>query len=261
MRCLLLLLVLQVPGPADRSDDVLRDNLTKSYADKLFTVRDFISGSRLRYDADGKFLSGGEPGAFTLDGSIHVDSVNVREDRIELRGRHVYLRFNPGTRRLEEFPTENRMRLDFARTPDVPPEAGIADALLTLEELPQVLPAYWRKFITGPPTLSPLVDPVTGVVIPRAIEDEGLVPQATRQIAPSYPRDVRNYGVAGSVILRVIVDEQGKPRVGDLVRPLGFGLDQAAIDAVNQWEFEPAKKDGKPVKVYFRVRVNFNAPQ
>jgi outer membrane biosynthesis protein TonB len=43
---------------------------------------------------------------------------------------------------------------------------------------------------------------------------------------------------------------------------VGFGLDQAAIDEINNsWEFEPARKDGMPVKVYFRIRINFNPPR
>jgi TonB family protein len=42
-----------------------------------------------------------------------------------------------------------------------------------------------------------------------------------------------------------------------VVRPLGMGLDQKALDAVKQWKFEPAMKDGKPVAVQINVEVNF----
>ncbi len=49
----------------------------------------------------------------------------------------------------------------------------------------------------------------------------------------------------------------GKPRDVKVARSLGLGLDEKAIEAVNQWKFEPAKKDGKPVAVAINVEVTF----
>jgi TonB family protein len=40
-------------------------------------------------------------------------------------------------------------------------------------------------------------------------------------------------------------------------RGLGMGLDQKAVEAVKQWKFDPATKDGKPVAVQINVEVNF----
>jgi TonB family protein len=40
-------------------------------------------------------------------------------------------------------------------------------------------------------------------------------------------------------------------------RSLGFGLDEKALEAVKQWRFEPAKKDGRPVAVQINIEVNF----
>jgi TonB family protein len=42
-----------------------------------------------------------------------------------------------------------------------------------------------------------------------------------------------------------------------VARSLGMGLDQKAIEAVRQWKFEPAMKDGRPVAVQINVEVNF----
>ena len=49
----------------------------------------------------------------------------------------------------------------------------------------------------------------------------------------------------------------GKPRDVRVARSLGMGLDQKAIQAVRNWKFEPAMKDGKPVAVQINVEVNF----
>ena len=58
-------------------------------------------------------------------------------------------------------------------------------------------------------------------------------------------------------MLRLIVDSAGHPRDIRVVRGLGFGLDAKAIDAVQQWRFQPAMKDGKPVDVQISVEVDF----
>jgi len=44
-----------------------------------------------------------------------------------------------------------------------------------------------------------------------------------------------------------------------VLRSLDSGLDQKAVDAVKQWKFEPAMKNGEPVAVVINVEVNFKA--
>ena len=260
MRLLIpLLLLLQAPA-GTVSDGALREILTTAYAKKLITVRGFPTGTKLQFDATGSLI-GSTPGVFTLDGHVHVDSVNVAPDRIEIRGRQAFLQYDAKAKKLEESIGGNKMTLEFARKPGTSVEDGIRAALVTFDGLPKLVPPYWAKFLSGNGELESVVDPKTGIAVPRASEAQGLVPKATKQISPVYPKAVQPLAVSGAAVLRVIVDEAGKPQVADIVTPLGYGLDQAAIDAVNQWEFEPAQKDGKGVKVYFRVRVNFSPPR
>jgi len=260
MRFLLpLIILLQAPGTS--SDRALQEALNAKYARQLLTVRDFPAGIRLQFDAEGKLVGAGNPGVFTLDGSVRVDSVAVSPDRVEIRGRRAFLEYNPTSQRLEGFLTSDRMRLEFARKQGVAVESVIEAVLLTLDRLVMVVPPYWSKYLVGNVKPQPVVDPKTGVVVPRASEAQGLVPRNTHQVPPKYPEILKPYNIAGSVLFHVIVTEQGKPLVADLMEPVGFGLDQAAIEAVQQWEYEPARQDGKPVQVYFRVRVNFSAPR
>jgi protein TonB len=53
------------------------------------------------------------------------------------------------------------------------------------------------------------------------------------------------------------VDDKGMPRNIRVVRPLGLGLDEKAIEAVQKWRFRPAMKDGHAVNVEATVEVNF----
>lgn len=262
MRLLIpLLLLLQAPTGVV-SDAALRDTLTMKYGRKFYAVKNFPVGTQFRFDADGKPVEPFTPGSFTLDGGLRVESFNVSPERVELRGRQTFLRFNPTTRKLEEAALGPRMRLEFARKAGASVETAIDAALIPFDGLAKVVPAYWGKYLSGTGGPENIVDPVTGVAVPRASEEQDLIPRATKSPTPAYPAALETMGIRGTVILRVVVDERGKGLVADIAEPVGYGLDQSAINAIhNSWEFTPAQKDGKPVKVYFRVRVNFNPPR
>ncbi len=74
---------------------------------------------------------------------------------------------------------------------------------------------------------------------------------------PDYSEEARKAKFQGTVVLSLVVDDKGLPRDVKIVRPLGLGLDQKAIEAVQRWRFRPGMKDGKPVAVYATIEVNF----
>ena len=82
-------------------------------------------------------------------------------------------------------------------------------------------------------------------------------PQPLSTPDPEYTEQARQAKTQGTCILWLIVDDQGHPRDIRVVRGLGFGLDTKAIDAVRQWRFQPAMKDGRPVNVQISVEVGF----
>ena len=59
------------------------------------------------------------------------------------------------------------------------------------------------------------------------------------------------------MVLWVVVGPDGRPHDMRVQRSLGMGLDEKAMEAVRQWKFEPARKDGQPVAVQINVEVNF----
>ncbi len=82
-------------------------------------------------------------------------------------------------------------------------------------------------------------------------------PRAITTPDPEYSEEARKAKYQGVVVLWLIVGPDGKPRDMRVARSLGMGLDQKAIEAVKQWRFEPAMKDGRPVAVQINVEVNF----
>jgi protein TonB len=74
---------------------------------------------------------------------------------------------------------------------------------------------------------------------------------------PEYSEEARKAKFQGSVILQIVVDENGNPKDIKVVRPLGLGLDEKAIEAVQKWRFRAGVLNGKPVPVRANVEVNF----
>jgi TonB family protein len=82
-------------------------------------------------------------------------------------------------------------------------------------------------------------------------------PTKTKNVPPVYPQAAQLEGVAGMVVLEVIIGVDGKVRDGRVMRSVAF-LDDAAIEAVRQWEYTPTELDGKLVPVVMTVTVSFN---
>ena len=74
---------------------------------------------------------------------------------------------------------------------------------------------------------------------------------------PEYSEEARDAHYQGTCVLWMIVGPDGKPRKIKVVRTLGLGLDEKAIEAVKQWKFEPAMMDRQPVSVQINVEVSF----
>jgi periplasmic protein TonB len=83
-------------------------------------------------------------------------------------------------------------------------------------------------------------------------------PKAIYSPDPEYSEEARKVKHMGTVVLWLVVGPDGKPRDIKVLRTLGLGLDEKAIEAVKNWRFDPAKKDGKPVAVQINVEVNFH---
>lgn len=82
-------------------------------------------------------------------------------------------------------------------------------------------------------------------------------PTVQREVRPDYTEEGRRRNVEGDVVLEIVVRRDGT--VGDVkvLQGLGAGLDERAIDAVRQWRFTPADRQGVPVDVVVEVAVEF----
>ena len=82
-------------------------------------------------------------------------------------------------------------------------------------------------------------------------------PSVLVKVEPEYSEEARKAKWQGTVILSLVVDENGTAQGIKVTKSLGLGLDQKAIEAVQKWRFKPGMKDGKPVPVMASIEVNF----
>ena len=75
---------------------------------------------------------------------------------------------------------------------------------------------------------------------------------------PPYPPMARRRGYEGTVLLVVLVEKQGTVKDLRVLRTSGYPvLDQAALDAVRKWRFEPGRKGEEPVEMWVNIPVRF----
>lgn len=82
-------------------------------------------------------------------------------------------------------------------------------------------------------------------------------PSLLFKVEPEYSEEARKAKFQGTVVLYCEVTERGVCQNVKIVRALGLGLDEKAIEAVQKWKFRPGYKDGKPVTVAATIEVNF----
>jgi protein TonB len=114
----------------------------------------------------------------------------------------------------------------------------------------------------GPPPPPPPPPPPNWPAAAGAVRVGGAVKPPTRIVAvnPMYPEAAKSAGVQGVVIMEAVIGTDGRVRDARVLRSIP-ALDQAAVDAVTQWEYTPTLLNGAPVPVIMTVTVQFTLAQ
>src|SRR5262249_3714649 len=82
-------------------------------------------------------------------------------------------------------------------------------------------------------------------------------PTVLTRVEPQIPALAGANRIGGTVALQVVVQTDGTAKVVKVVRPLPFGLTEAAVDTIEQWKWAPATRDGNQIAVSTIIEVNF----
>jgi protein TonB len=85
-------------------------------------------------------------------------------------------------------------------------------------------------------------------------------PAAVRTVAPEYTKEATEAKLQGDVVLATMIGIDGIPSDIKVVRGLGRGLDEKAVECVQKWRFKPATRNGEPIPMKAQIEVNFRLP-
>jgi protein TonB len=109
----------------------------------------------------------------------------------------------------------------------------------------------------GGKTPDKATNPANVAPLPVPLYELDSQPTVIGDVRIPYPEDARSRGIEGTVVLSVLVDENGKVRSVKVVSGPGAGLDQAAEKAVERIRFRPATRKGQPVAAQITYRYTF----
>lgn len=116
------------------------------------------------------------------------------------------------------------------------------------------MPDYWQYFYQAQQAHKSLVPSDPNILRPGP----GVAsPKLVKNIVPESNDYAQQDQVAGVATYKVILGPDGKPLAVAVYRPIGFGLDENAVEAIQKSTFTPARKDGKPVTSVIDLAVQF----
>lgn len=98
--------------------------------------------------------------------------------------------------------------------------------------------------------------PVRGVAVAGAHNYDN-PPKPLRMVQPIYPFDLRRADLSGEVNLSAIIDENGRVQNARVEQTTHDAFNQPALDAFQQWTFQPAARDGAPIAVRVAIPMKF----
>jgi protein TonB len=144
--------------------------------------------------------------------------------------------------------------------PKAPPKLPdpIEAPLITTQEVVNEEKQMVAEEISAPPpkdVIEETEEPTFFVAVEEMPQPIGGLPGIQSKI--TYPEIAKRSGIEGKVFIRAFVDETGTVVNAEVVKGIGGGCDEAALNAVMKTKFTPGKQRGKPIKVQVTVPVHF----
>jgi TonB family protein len=262
-----------------RADQDLEKQVKFDYLEKVLTLRHFYSGEHLKFHADGTLEGYASVGPWTVDGQIEVEDIHVHGTQLVIKGRRIHRIFDAQQKPLDQLATVRnasgkeqkdlekvlqhlKVEIQIELPSQNPDEKDISAAIHAVfltgsESMMDSVPTYWQAYFAkqeGKPRTAPETKKAPAYRVGGGIS----APHATYAPDPEYSDEARQAKYMGTIVLYLVVDSSGTAADVQIMRPLGLGLDEKAVNAVRSWKFRPAEKDGEPVPVTINVEVNFH---
>lgn len=264
--CVLIFVVTPLIGQSTEAD------LKSRLQGKQLYLRGCWGGTDLNFDGAGNIAGAASKTSFTLCG-FELKSLKLDRAGLTLKGKRLGLELRDGKQVVVPVKVDDP-KISIAAPPDG--DYGPAlDAIFT-SELASIVPAspnYWdtwgqRSFplayidrLNSVPNEShndaesrPGSDPIAAKKVGGTV----LPPRVLHMEDARFSIAARKLRYSGKTDIKVIVGVDGRIRRVEIVKPLGLGLDEAAVAAVEQYTFAPATQDGNPVPVEVTIEIAFH---
>jgi TonB family protein len=254
--------VAQATTPATGSDPGFTP-AAESLIGKALFLRGFYVGNDLKYDATGRIEGVQKTGDWTLAG-VNVLKTQVRPGEVELDGVRVAIRYNAEQHQFERHVlNDEKMKIVVSVSGGQKGFEAAVAAIFSFgidPALQHSTPDYWQHFFN--PALEWPADGLSSVVV---YPTYGL-PNQAKDVVPAkmeHPGNAKftsfaeHDRVKGSVLLRMVVDAEGVPHRISVAQPLGYGLEERAVEAMAKARFTPGTREGKPVATGLVVAQDF----
>jgi len=275
----------------------LEQHLRNEYQGKIFLLRGFPAGRTIVYDAGGKLSGSVNVGDWPVDGVLRVGRLRISKNHLTIDADRLYVNPSSNAK-FERSPNGLRIEASFASEPNAADADALMSRifLTSKDDFAELVPDYWKPCVLAALTVPPPAEPeplkrmrcqfsaqflrIPGVVLhsqsgaspdgkaasvasttEMKVEHIGNRVKPPRRISgfePEFSEQARQSKYQGTNTVGLIIDETGGVRKIWIVSPLGYGLDRRAVEAVSQWRFQPATKDGQPVAVEIAVEVDFH---
>jgi TonB family protein len=214
-------------------------------------LRCFCGDDHLTFGPDGQVSGAVKKVDWTVSGVNVLKVARRGPDEIELDGVRAAVRFTPDRGQFDRKPQKDEpVRLTILTTGDAAKFEQALDAVFTTgidRAMELSTPPYWRHYFD--PSLPWAQDALTGqkvISIPSSTSEVSVATVTHRAEAGYTPMAANNH-VTGDVKLRFVVDADGRPQRIAITQPLGYGLDEMAVQALEKYRFRAAMVEGKPV--------------
>jgi TonB family protein len=257
--------------------DSLKDDLDHKYKKQVLALRTPFTHGDQKFDSAGQPIGARSSGRWLTYGAIYVEKLNLTKDTLRLEGPRVAARSvkEEGKTYLTNLskPVKIEIHLDqplnsfdqaqalmervFFPEGDVAqhatPELRRSDDNITDDEI-----AHVSFRLSRPPEGNVPDDNADRDKADHDKQGTVLAPKAIYTPEPEFSEPARRAKFQGTVVLQIVVSKKGEVVRVKLVRALGMGLDQNAMEGVERWRFAPATRNGQPVAVALNIEVAFN---
>ena len=263
-----------------------QEELLNKLVGRILVIRNFYTEPLLRYDGSGHIKHRALSGDWTT-AQFKIEKASLTNNGFALDGKRVAIGYNekkdditfyqlePLSIKVEDLPPDKLTQQK--------PDELTHQIFVVLRDEPDTVPDFWRDLVLGnvvadkdekghkvyrlksdpPHGHRPQGELISGAMSsPQSapvyrVGGKVKRPEIIRKRDPNFSELAKKLGYQGMTTLRLIISETGAPEEIKIIRPAGFGLDESAVQAVKNWVFRPATRDGQPVKVVVMVEVNF----